>query len=144
MSICLSNFHYNLQFCCLYLLMCWLRSFLRFGLKSCLALYWSWFLMLLWLSWFVKLHTLCTMVLQLEGWSICSFLHPYESLVFTPVLTTRIKTAFPLPRLYCRISIADLSASLEPCLVLITHTAHAFPVCTQKMYFELRITQILK
>jgi len=93
-------------------------------------------------SWFVSLYTLGTMVpqfavcsLQYAAWSIDSFLHPYESpLPFTPVLTTQV---FPLPRRHSRISIADLSASLKPCLMLTTqwthyYTEYAFPVFKQK------------
>jgi len=50
------------------------------------------------LSWFVRLHTLGTMVLQLAYLSAGSFVHSYQSrLSFTPVLTTRITRAFQLP-----------------------------------------------
>jgi len=41
-------------------------------------------------SWFVRLHTLDTIVRQLAYWSIGSFLHPYEShLPIAPIFTTR-------------------------------------------------------
>ena len=51
-------------------------------------------------AWFARLHTLGKTVRQFVYWSIGSFLDPYEShLPFTPVLTTRIITAFHLTSL---------------------------------------------
>jgi len=46
-------------------------------------------------SWFMKLHTLGTIVRQFAYWPIDSFLHPYESyLPIAPILPTRIIAAF--------------------------------------------------
>ena len=48
-------------------------------------------------SWFMRLHTLGTIVRQFAYWSIGSFLHPDEShLPITSILTTRIIAALPL------------------------------------------------
>ena len=64
-------------------------------------------------SWFVRLHTLGTMVPQFAYWSINSFLHPYEShLPFTPVVTTTTMIR-ALPRCHCRIYIAETQTGLQ-------------------------------
>jgi len=71
-------------------------------------------------SWFVRLHTLGTMVPQFAYWSTDSILHPYEShLPFTPVLTTRMIRA--LPRCPCRIYIADAQTGLQALNLLGTY-----------------------
>ena len=56
--------------------------------------------------------------------TMSSFLQSYESrLPFIPVIITRIIRAFPLPRHYCGISVADLSPALSVAVCL-QHTLH--------------------
>jgi len=61
-------------------------------------------------SWFVKLHTLGTMVSQFAYWSIGSFLHERLSHSLLPVLTIRITRAL---RLTYRISVAETVTCLQ-------------------------------
>jgi len=75
--------------------------------------------------------SLGTMVPQFANRPIGTFLYPCENhLWFTPVLTTRIMTALPLPRRHCRIFIAETQTCLQVLNLLL------------KIYLESRIPQI--